>query len=73
MVKYAGKARLQALFSRLSEEKKSEILGMAEAFTYAQRTGSEPTSGTGGSTGKSDRSGARSIRGNPWPADFIKR
>jgi hypothetical protein len=39
MVQYAGKTRLQADFSRLSEDKKSEILGMAEAFTYAQRLG----------------------------------
>jgi hypothetical protein len=61
MVKYAEKARLQALVSRLSEEKKSEILGMAEAFTYAQRTGSEPAPGTGGPTNKADRSGAGSF------------
>jgi hypothetical protein len=50
MVSCAEKSRLWAGFSRLSEENRSEILGMAEAFTYAQRlTGSEPAAGEDGS------------------------
>jgi hypothetical protein len=31
------KSRLKTGFNRLSKEKKSEILGMAEAFIYAQK------------------------------------
>jgi hypothetical protein len=50
MVSCAEKSRLWAGFSRLSEENRSEILGMAEAFTYAQQlTGSEPAAGGEGS------------------------
>jgi hypothetical protein len=50
MVGCAENSRLQAKFNRLSEEKKSEILGMAEAFTYVQQlTGPEPAAGGDGS------------------------
>jgi hypothetical protein len=51
MVSCAEKSRLWAGFSRLSEEKKSEILGMAEAFAYAQQfTGPDPANGGKGSS-----------------------
>jgi len=52
MVSCAEKMRLWVGFNRLSEENKSEILGMAEAFIYVQQlTGSEPDAGGDGSIG----------------------
>jgi hypothetical protein len=69
MVKCAGKTRLQADFSRLSEDKKSEILGMAEAFTYAQRLGG-PLPGWNGRDSLTEKTGRPDDKGESYGEKF---
>jgi hypothetical protein len=67
MVKCAGKTRLQADFSRLAEDKQSEILGMAEAFTYAQRLGGPgPSTGLDGGESLAGKAGRTGDKGKTY-------
>jgi hypothetical protein len=49
MIDEATFSRLKLQFSRLSREQQAEVLGMAEAFTFAQRgefSAAQPAPGT---------------------------